>query len=198
MTRIEQKDQTRRRLIDVALSLSAEKSFSALSLREVAAGAGITAAGFYRHFKSMDELGLALMDEVGLSLRKLMRETRQQRPRMSQSDAIALSVKTYLGYIQSNKNLFRLLVGERMGASPSFRKALRAELDLFINELADDLTRIQKENKRPLRDSHLAAEGIVAVLFLVGAEAIDAPKSQVAALSERLNKLIHIIFQGSV
>ncbi len=67
--RAEQKKLTRRRLIDATLKLSAKHGFAALSLREVCKEAGITPAAFYRHFRDMDELGLVLVDEVGLGLR---------------------------------------------------------------------------------------------------------------------------------
>lgn len=65
--RAQQKEKTRRALVDAAFNqLSAEKSFSNLSLREVSREAGIAPTSFYRHFKDMDELGLAMVDESGL------------------------------------------------------------------------------------------------------------------------------------
>jgi len=52
-----QKEKTRRALVNAAFNqLSAEKSFSNLSLREVAREAGIAPTSFYRHFSDMDEL----------------------------------------------------------------------------------------------------------------------------------------------
>ena len=74
-----QKEKTRRALIDAAFNqLSAEKSFSNLSLREVAREAGIAPTSFYRHFNDMDELGLEMVDEAGLTLRQLMRQARKR------------------------------------------------------------------------------------------------------------------------
>ena len=53
-----------RSLIEAAFSqLSAERSFTSLSLREVAREAGIAPTSFYRHFKDVDELGLTMVDE---------------------------------------------------------------------------------------------------------------------------------------
>ena len=55
--------ETRRSLIVAAFDqLSAERSFSNLSLREVAREAGIAPTSFYRHFRDMEELGLTLVD----------------------------------------------------------------------------------------------------------------------------------------
>ena len=67
--RAQQKEKTRRSVIDAAFSqLNAERSFSNLSLREVAREAGIAPTSFYRHFRDMDELGLTMVDEGGLML----------------------------------------------------------------------------------------------------------------------------------
>ena len=55
-TRAQQKEQTRRAIVDAAFRmLSPDQSFANLSLREVAREAGIAPTSFYRHFKDMDE-----------------------------------------------------------------------------------------------------------------------------------------------
>jgi AcrR family transcriptional regulator len=68
-TRDQRKEATRRALIAAALKLLDERSFSALSLREVTREAGVVPAAFYRHFDSMDALGLVLIDESFRALR---------------------------------------------------------------------------------------------------------------------------------
>lgn len=90
-----QKEKTRRALIDAAFNqLTADKSFSNLSLREVAREAGIAATSFYRHFRDMDELGLTMVDEAGLVLRQLMRQARKRLEKGG--SVIAISVETFL------------------------------------------------------------------------------------------------------
>ncbi len=90
-----QKEKTRRALIDAAFNqLSAEKSFSNLSLREVAREAGIAPTSFYRHFSDMDELGLEMVDEAGLTLRQLMRQARKRID--AGGSVIRVSVETFL------------------------------------------------------------------------------------------------------
>lgn len=89
-----QKEKTRRALIDAAFNqLTADKSFSNLSLREVAREAGIAATSFYRHFRDMDELGLTMVDEAGLVLRQLMRQARKRLEKGG--SVIAISVETF-------------------------------------------------------------------------------------------------------
>lgn len=194
-TRLEKKSRTRRLLIEAALRLSAERGFSALSLREVAREAGTAATSFYRHFKDMDELGLALLDEVGLSLRQLMRQARQRAER--RKSRVRASIETLIEFIHKNANLFRLFLGERSGSSPAFRKAIREEMELFIGELTEDLERAAKAAKRPLIDAALAAEAMVAVVFTVGAESLDLPAHQRKRLAERIIQEVRIILRGA-
>ena len=194
-TRVLKKANTRRSLINAALQLSAERGFSGLSLREIARQAGIAPTTFYRHFHDMDDLGLALVDEVALSLRSLMRQARQ-RTRESGS-VVKASVDAFMQFIRENSNHFRLLLGERSGSSSSFRKAIHGEMDHFIGELAEDLTRLSLASGRSLSDAGLTAEAIVAVVFTVGAEALDLPLQDRKWLAERLVGEIRIILRGS-
>ena len=105
--RAQQKEKTRRQIIDAALGqLSAERSFSSLSLREVAKEAGLAPTSFYRHFSDMDELGLTLVDEAGLTLRQLMRQARQRIEKGG--SVVKISVVTFMEFLESNGNIFRL------------------------------------------------------------------------------------------
>lgn len=194
-TRVEQKLQTRQNLVRVALNLSATQGFSTLSLREVAKSAGITPAGYYRHFRDMEELGLSLLDEVGLSFRRLLREARRRQH--TEKGAVRASIDAFMEYLNENGNLFRLFLGERQGASTAFRKAIHMELDRFVGELAEDLERIAKERGRPLAKPAFAAEAIVAVVFTVGAEALDLPKHKQESLAIRLVEEVKMILRGA-
>lgn len=194
-TRFEKKAQTRRSLIDAALRLGAEKGFSGLSLREVAREAGTAATAFYRHFRDMDDLGLALVDEVGLSLRQLMRQARRRAER--RQSRVRASVETLIEFIHKNANLFRLLLGERSGSSHAFRKAIREEMSRFIGELSEDLERAGLAAKRPLINAGLAAEAIVAVVFTVGAEALELASHQRRQLTERIIQEVYLILRGA-
>ncbi|WP_316250612.1 HTH-type transcriptional repressor FabR, partial [Photorhabdus kayaii] len=141
--RAKQKEKTRRSLIEAAFSqLSAERSFTSLSLREVAREAGIAPTSFYRHFRDVDELGLTMVDESGLMLRQLMRQARQRIAKGG--SVIRTSVSTFMEFIGNNPNAFRLLLRERSGTSAEFRAAVAREIQHFIAELADYLEPIPK------------------------------------------------------
>ena len=191
------KAQTRRKLISEALRLSAEKGFSTLSLREVSQAAGITPAAFYRHFSQMEDLGLVLLDEVGISLRQLSRDSRKQ---IGENKSVTeASINVFLDYVSENANLFKLLLGERQGASTAFRKAIREEIDRFVSELTEDLEKgsVLRKDPIPKKLAPYAAEAIVAVVFTVGAEALDLPKHKRESLKIRLSEEIKMILRGA-
>ena len=69
--------ETREKLMSAALTLVGKgRHFTSLGIREVTRQAGIVPTSFYRHFRNMDDLGLELVDELGLVLRRMMREAR--------------------------------------------------------------------------------------------------------------------------
>jgi TetR/AcrR family transcriptional regulator, fatty acid biosynthesis regulator len=194
--RAEKKAKTRRALIEAALRLSAKHGVSGISLRQVALEAGLTPAAFYRHFRDMEDLGLALVDEVGISLRQMIRQARQRATERGRG-VIRSSVEAFMEFVQDYPNLFRVLLGERSGSSPAFRKALHAEMDLFIGELRDDLEMGARVAKRPLVDTRSTAEAIVAVVFTVGAEALELPAAERKPLAERIAQEVLIIIRGA-
>lgn len=194
MSRKEQKEKTRRSIVDAAFSLLDEqRSLSSISLREVARTAGIAPTSFYRHFSDIDELGLTLVDEAGLALRQLMRQARIRIA--SGGGVIHTSVSTFMEYVNANGNIFRLLLREHTGTSPAFRAAVNREIQHFIEELTDytfNNTPLNKEN------SQLQAEAMVRIVFSAGAEAIDATAEQKAELALRVERQLRFISLGAL
>lgn len=182
--------------MDSALAqLSADRGFGSLSLREVAREAGIAPTSFYRHFADLDELGLVLVDEGGVALRQLMRQARKRIAR--NGSAISTSVETFMEYLGNNANLFRLMLRERTGGSKPFRTAIKAEIDHFVTELADDLRRLADEQRKPLHEARLVAEAMVTLVFNQGADALDGTPKERAELQAKLKIELRMILIGS-
>ncbi len=180
VSRAEQKERTRRKIIDAALTqLSADKSFAALSLREVAREADIAPTSFYRHFKDMDELGLTLVDESGLALRQIMRKARQRIEKGG--SVIRTSVLTFMEIIESSPNVFRVLFHERSGTSNALRNAVAREIQYFSVELADFFQGVGFDADTAMTQ----ADAMVAVVFNAGAVSLDAKPKQRKEISER-------------
>jgi len=191
--RAQQKEKTRRALIDAAFSqLSAQRSFSNLSLREVSRQAGIAPTSFYRHFSDMNELGLTMVDEAGLMLRQLMRQARE---RIAKGGSVVhTSVETFMEFIENNSNIFRILLHERSGTSAAFRSAVYRENQHFIAELADYLYRARGVDMAAAR---IEADALVTIVFNAGAEALDVNQSARKELAERTKLQLRIIARGA-
>ena len=190
--RAEQKEKTRRNLIDAAFSqLSSEHSFSNVSLREVARAAGIAPTSFYRHFEDMNALGLTMVDEAGLLLRQLMRQTRQRIE--DNKSMIRTSVEIFMEFIENNPNVFRLLLRERSGTSPEFRNAVAREMQHFSEELTEYLIKTGMTRDQAI----IQARASVTLVFSSGSEALDIAPSERQELSERLITQLRIIAKGT-
>ncbi|WP_372761124.1 HTH-type transcriptional repressor FabR [Pseudoalteromonas sp.] len=191
--RAQQKQKTRQALIEAAFNqLSADHSFSNLSLREVAREAGIAPTSFYRHFKDMNELGLTMVDEAGLTLRQLMRQARRRIA--DGGSVINTSVVTFMEFIDNSSNQFRLLLRERSGTSKAFRAAVAREIKHFILELAHYL---ESETKCDANHAYIQAEAMVTLVFNAGAEALDLEGMQRDELIERVIWQLRYITRGA-
>lgn len=192
--RAQQKEKTRRALLDAAFNqLSAEKGFSNLSLREVAREADIAPTSFYRHFKDMDELGLAMVDEAGLVLRQLMRQARKRIA--NGGSVVALSVDTFFELITDRPNVFRLLLRESSGTSQAFRTAVSREIQHFVAELTDYIMAKDPNSSREI--AYIQAEGLVTLVFTAGLHALDMNNSEREKLKKRVIMQLRMLARGA-
>jgi AcrR family transcriptional regulator len=154
--------QTRRALLDAALEqMDGGYGFDSLSLRRVARAAGVVPTAFYRHFDSMDELGLALVEESVLTLRSMLREARQGGSEAGGSGLITRSVEILVSHVREHRRHFAFMAHARASGNAVLRHAIRAETKLFASELATDLARFPI-----LRDWTTADLQMLAALFV--------------------------------
>jgi AcrR family transcriptional regulator len=139
VTREERKRRTRQGIIDAALRLLADDSFSGLSLREVTREAGIVPGAFYRHFESMEALGLVLIDESFRSLRELLRDARGGD--LDPDHVIESSIEVLRRGVTERRSHWRFIARERNSGVSVLRYAIRTEIRLVTSELATDLAR---------------------------------------------------------
>ncbi len=183
--------------MDAALRLSAERGFSSLSLRQIAKEAEIAPTSFYRHFDDLEDLALALVDEVGTQLRQVVRQARRRVAESQEGSVVRVSIETFMEFANDNANLFRLLLGEGAGNSMTVRNAVREEVGRFTSELIESLEAEAHRQKRPLAHAALAAEAMVTVAFNLGASALDRTAKERAEVMERIVGEVRIIMRGA-
>jgi len=177
VTRKQQKEETRQKLLDAATVLLASgRSFDTLSLREIAKLAGIAPTSFYRHFHDMEGLGLALIEEHGAGLLTLMHRVREQAS--EGHSVIRASVETLFEYIFSNQGVSRMILQESLARESAFRKAAKKLFVSMSVDLADFLVWDAQQRGVPLGHPQLAANSAVAILFTAGIALLDTPPQE--------------------
>lgn len=189
LTRTERKDITRNSLLQAALALIGEgRSFTSLGIREIAREAAMVPNAFYRHFRSTDDLGLALVEEVGITLRRLLREVRQNG--VEQADITRRSVQVYHQYVVQNRLLFLFISSERSGGSRILRLAIRNEVTHFTNEMAQDFRRIGVYNDMSTQSLQMVCGVIVTTMLAAAPEILDLPPEQPLLETEMIENFV--------
>lgn len=211
MTRMETPlAQGKRLLLDAALRLMARThSLSSLGLRELAREAGLNPNTFYRHFGSIEELGLLLINQIGLQLRMPLRELRReaaqrtlQQERSEQLLGANLSrgrlvcretVQLFFDFVARNPDSFIVGMRELHGASPVLRQALRDLLADFAQDMAEDIADFRLvpgvDDATLLR----MASAITRHLFVLAQEYLERPERQEAVRGEAEELIITLL-----
>jgi AcrR family transcriptional regulator len=193
-TRGEKKERTRRAILDAALRLSEQTGLVGLSLRQVAREVGIVPTAFYRHFASIDELGLALVEESFASLRAMIRDVRRGNPPLE--EIVDRSVEVLDEHVRARRAHFGFIARERSGGSAVVRGAVRQEFALFERELATDLARLPMDHWSA-EDLRVLSRLIVVAMIGVAEEILDAAERERAAITRRARTQLLIVIVGA-
>ncbi|MDQ5927464.1 MAG: HTH-type transcriptional repressor FabR [Pseudomonadota bacterium] len=187
---------SREDIIAAALKLvGPNRSVSNLSLREVAREAGIAPNSFYRQFRDMDELAVALIERAGQSLRQIIGEARK-RARADRS-VVRGSVEAFMEQLRSDDKLLHILLREGSVGSDAFKQAVDRQLNYFEEELCLDLIRLARLNKTGLFEPALTAKAITRLVFAIGATAMDAPPDKLDEMTDQLALMVRMIVTGT-
>ena len=182
--------------MDAAVGLlDSNRSVSTLTLREIARAAGIAPNTFYRHFRDVDELTVAVIDQAGRSLRGVIRESRQCA--VLKRGVIRGSVEAFMKQLDGEDRYLQVLLREMSTGPEPFRLAVDRELSYFEEELRDELERMQLTTKVVLYKPEVVAKAITRLVFTMGAIAADAPAHERAELSEQTIEMIRMIALGA-
>jgi AcrR family transcriptional regulator len=187
---------SREDIIVAALRLvGPHRSVSSLSLREVAREAGIAPNSFYRQFRDMDELAVALIDRAGSSLRQIIGEARQ-RATVDRS-VVRGSVEAFMEQLQRDDKLLHILLREGSVGSDAFKQAVDRQLTYFEEELRRDLVRLAEANGTGLFEAGLTAKAITRLVFTMGSTAMDLPPEEQGRFTEEVILMVRMIVAGT-
>ena len=175
---------------------SLRSSLSSLGLREVTRAAGVAPTAFYRHFRSTEDLGVALVEEALGSLHPMIRTT--MSPVEDDDERIARAVELIAGHVAAHPAHVRFVARERHGGVQPVREAIREQLARFAEEVKSELATDASAagwsdaDLRMLAGLYVDQMLITASLFL---ETLDAPREEhrrAAATATRQLRLIGV------
>src|SRR5688572_32999300 len=198
-SRAAQKQRTRVALMEAALRLmSGGRSYTSLSLREITREAGVVPTSFYRHFVDLDELGLALVEETGLSLRRMLREAR--RAGVPPIRIIDHSVRIYRQFVREHHLHVLFMASERWGGSPLIRRSIRYETQHFATEMAQDLRELSLLPRLSMGTLQIVCGLVVNTMLNAASDFIDVPADQPQVeeeLTQNFVRQLRVIFLGA-
>lgn len=187
---------SREDIIAAALKLlGPSRSVSTLSLREVAREAGIAPNSFYRHFRDMDELAVALIDMAGESLRQIIGQARQRAT--FEVSVVQSCTDAFMEQLRGDDRLLHILLREGTVGSDAFKHAVERQLSFFEEELGQDLVRLAALKGSGLYQPALTAKAITRLVFTMGATVLDLPRDKQDELAAQIVKMVRIIIAGT-
>ena len=197
-SRAERKLKTRRAILDATLELCADSSLAALSLRQVAKQVGIVPTAFYRHFDSIESLGLALVEESFGSLRELFRDVR--RSAQGDADIVDGSIDALVDHVHRRRDHFGVIARERVAGPASVREAIRSEIELCERELATDLALMSGTDTWSSNDLRVLSSLFVTVLVATAEQILSTSRAEqeeqiIAGVRTQLRMLLVGVYQ---
>ena len=187
-------DATRRRMLDAAVGLFAERGLGSTSVREVAGAAGVSLAMVHHYFGSKDDLYDACIDATYAELSAMKGELVSQLA----SDAplpvlFEQAVVTSLRFAREHRTAVRLLVRAAVSSGelhPRGRRLLLDALDRVCAAVGARLDRTPAELRLPLQSvvflvARYAAQDEAETAAVVGVPARERHRAR-AAVEEHL------------
>lgn len=187
---------TREALLEAALAIAGpDRGLSSLTLREVAREAGIAPNSFYRHFHDTNELAVALIEQAGASLRRIIREARVRA--VSERSVVRTSLQAFMEPITENDQILKLFLREGSVGSPELRTAVERQLVFFEDELESDLRRFAELRNHRLEEPHLAARATTRIVFAMATRSLDLGPAERTRLMEETVVMLRMILLGA-
>jgi AcrR family transcriptional regulator len=185
---------TRQSLVRAVLALLADHSLDAVSLRRVAAQAGVTPAAFYRHYEDLEALGLDLVEESFRSLGQAMK--RAGALLASEENALARALDVVARYRDDQTPHLRFVVRERDGGLRRVRRAIERQVRLMTDELAVDLAAVPALAGWSMTDRRALAGVVTDAMLRLGADLLEADPDEREATLTRTGHRLRLLGLG--
>ena len=157
MTQVIAASDTRSRILEAALQLIAEKGYAGTSTRELSERLGFTKAALYYHFRTKEDLLVALVQPGIDQFRQLLARP-AGRGAVDRRDLVA----GYINLVMDHRELTRVISQDP--ATRSITRLTEMSRPLYA-ELIDRLTDGHGHDARALARAHVALGGVHAALM---------------------------------
>lgn len=167
--REQQRLETRRRIVEAAMSAFAERGFHGASTREIASRCGVTQGLVTYHFGNKDTLWRAAADHLFASV---LEDIRTRVATMSPGDPRSLAravVKAYVLCVAERPELMRLLTREGAVDNPRAQWLVETHLSKMYQGLAGVLTIAGVADEVPVGHLYYVMAGAGSLIFSVPA-----------------------------
>lgn len=186
----------REKLLSAALKLAAKsRNLSTIGVRELGREAGLNPNTFYRHFTDLDDLSMALIDQLGKELRAPLQTLR--RSLTSREENAVRTVELVFDFAKQQPEVFMVGVRELYGASRPVREALRKVIDEVAGDLAEDMRVMQITPGLDDKTARELAEVVVVQTFHSTLDYLEHP-DQRAEILRRVVQFINALFVGAM
>ncbi|MEU7041265.1 TetR family transcriptional regulator [Streptomyces varsoviensis] len=189
-----QKQKTRQALLDAGLRLLEDQSLSSLGLREVTRVVGVAPAAFYRHFRDMADLGVALVEEALGSLHAMIRTVLAEQD--GAQERIDRTVEVVAAHVRAHPAHVRFVARERHGGVRAVREAIGEQLALFADEVAEALPGQSELAGWSERDAHMLAALYVDHLVMTASAFLEATPEEAERIAGRARQQLRLINLG--
>jgi AcrR family transcriptional regulator len=139
IARTDQKQETRRRIVESATRAIRERGLETPSVGEVMSGAGLTVGGFYAHFENKDAM---MIEALRAMMTQRLDETSQQMAAMPAAERRSLSARYYLSRKHRDGEIVRCplpaVLGELSQLDPRFRELVSEHIGQWVDALRDE------------------------------------------------------------
>jgi AcrR family transcriptional regulator len=186
----------RQKLIGAALRLAAKtRSLHSIGVRELGREAGLNPNTFYRHFRNLDELSMAVIEEFSRDLRQPLQTLR--RSITSREENAVRTVELVFDFAKRNPEAFLVGVRELYGASPPVREALRGVIGQIADDLAEDMRVMQMTPGLDEKTARELAEVVVVQTFHSTLDYLEHPQRR-ADILRQIVQFINALFVGAM
>jgi AcrR family transcriptional regulator len=128
-------DERRRQIIDAGSGVFAEHAYEEISMRQIAAAAGVSKPLLYHYFPSKNALFLAAIEEQAAELQAAIAPSGEGTP----LEQLSGSIDSYLGWIEDHKTTWTKLV-QGAATLPEARTQVESFRDGTMNLVLMQLT----------------------------------------------------------